>query len=158
MKVNIGKYPKNGLLRKVSVKIDSYDTWNADHTLALIITPLLEKMKEKKQGAPLVDDDDVPDELKSTSADKKEHEWDTDSNHFKRWDWVLDEMIYAMREISEDNPGQHKFFDDSDILDSENLFDQLDKMKVDIEGLDAYNERILNACKLFGKYFQSLWS
>ena len=77
------------------VKIDKWDTWSMDHTLGLIVLPMLKQLKEKTHGAPYVDDADVPDELKSTNAEPKEHEYDTDSNHFKRWNWVLDEMIFA---------------------------------------------------------------
>ena len=31
--------------RKVKIQIDHYDVWNADHTLALIIHPLLQRMQ-----------------------------------------------------------------------------------------------------------------
>ena len=37
--------------RKIEVHIDDYDVWGADHTLALIIHPVLVKLKEKKQGS-----------------------------------------------------------------------------------------------------------
>ena len=52
-----------------------------DHTLAMIIVPMLKQLKETKHGAPFVDDEDVPEELKSTSAPAKENDWDTDDNH-----------------------------------------------------------------------------
>ena len=77
------------------VKIDRWDTWSMDHTLADIILPMLKQLQETKHGSPFVDDEDVPEELKSTSAPPKKEEYDTDDNHFKRWDWVLDEMIFA---------------------------------------------------------------
>ena len=77
------------------VKIDRYDTWSMDSTLAPIILPMLKQLKKDKHGAPFVDDEDVPEELKSTSAPAKENEYDTDAHHFARWDWVMDEMIFA---------------------------------------------------------------
>jgi hypothetical protein len=77
------------------VKIDYWDTWSMDHTLGMMALPMLKQLQTKKQGAPFVDDEDVPEELKSTSAPPKENEWDTDENHFKRWDWVMAEMIFA---------------------------------------------------------------
>ena len=52
MKVNISKYPKGSGSRKVSVQIDSFDTWSLDHTLANIIYPALLQLKEQKQGVP----------------------------------------------------------------------------------------------------------
>ena len=37
------------------VKIDEYDTWNMDGTLADIILPMLKQIKESKHGSPNVD-------------------------------------------------------------------------------------------------------
>ena len=85
------------------VKIDRYDTWSMDHTLGRIVLPMLKQLKESKHGSPLVDDEDVPEELKSTTAPAKENEWDTDGNHFKRWDWVMDEMIFAFECKADDS-------------------------------------------------------
>ena len=60
--------------------------------------------------APLVDDEDVPEELRSTAAPAKENDWDVDENHFKRWDWVLDEMIWAFEQALNYDDDAH-FFD-----------------------------------------------
>ena len=60
------------------VKVDDWDTWNMDHSLAQITLPMLRQLYAKNHSAPLVDDIDVPEELKSTSAPPKENEWDTD--------------------------------------------------------------------------------
>ena len=51
MKVKIGRWPKVGD-RKVDIKIESFDTWNLDSTLALIILPALIQLKETKHGIP----------------------------------------------------------------------------------------------------------
>jgi hypothetical protein len=85
------------------VKIDRWDTWSMDHTLSFIILPMLKQLKESKHGAPGVDDEDVPDQLKSTSAPPKENEYDVDGNHFGRWDYVLDEMIFAFEHLVDDS-------------------------------------------------------
>ena len=106
MRVHIGKYPKYPKSeddRKVSIRIDPYDTWSMDHTLALIIHPMLIQLKETKHGSPWVDDEDVPEHLRSTAAEPKENEWDTDSNLFDRWDWILGEMIWAFERIIKDD-------------------------------------------------------
>ena len=158
MKVHLGRFTKNGKERKISVKLDRWDSWNADHTIAVIAAPLLIQLKENKQGAPLVDDEDVPEELKSTSAAPKENEWDTDSNHFKRWDWVIDEMIFAMQEIAQYRPLEDQFYDSSQMDETADFTTQLKQMKIDIEGLNAYYDRVANGCRLFGKYFERLWS
>ena len=66
--------------RKVKVRIDEYDTWSMDHTLAYIILPMLKQLKETKHGSPLVDDEDVPEHMR--------HDGDN-WIHYK-WDWVID--------------------------------------------------------------------
>lgn len=157
MKVHLGRYLKNGKERKISVKLHPWDTWNADTSIALIAAPLLKQLKAEKHGAPLVDDIDVPEELKSTSAAPKENEYDIDANHFKRWDWVLDEMIFAMQEIA-DATGELKFYDDSEVDKNADFQTQLKQMKIDKLGLEQYSARVQKGCELFGKYFQSLWS
>lgn len=158
MKVYIGRWPKGDKERKVSIRIDKWDSWNADHTLALIAAPLLIQLKENKQGAPFVDDEDVPEglNLRSTEAAPKENDWDTDDNHFKRWDWVMNEMIFAMQEIAK-NDGDSQFYDHSEVDESAGINKQIKQMKVDWESLKAYQARIQNGCVLFGKYFQCLW-
>jgi len=95
MKVLIGEYRDDDLDREVDVTIDKYDIWSLDHTLAYIIHPALVLLKSKKNGAPNVDDDDVPEYLKASNAPPKENSWDTDENWFQRWEWVMDEMIWS---------------------------------------------------------------
>jgi hypothetical protein len=132
MKVYIGRYPKNSKKeRKISVKIDPWDTWSMDHTLAYIVAPMLKQLRETKHGAPFTDDADVPEHLRTSAAPPTENEWDTDDNHFKRWDWIMDEMIFAF---------ESKLIDD-----------------VDWEHREAHHERIANGFRLFGKYYEHLW-
>jgi len=131
--------------RKIKVRIDKYDTWGMDHTLALIILPMLKQMQATKHGSPCVDDKDVPEELRSTSAPEKANEWDIDDNHHKRWDWVIDEMIWAFEQIiNDDNDSQ--FFDHS-----------TDPITYDKEGHKKHMKRINNGTRLFGVYYQGLW-
>ena len=137
------------------VKIDRYDTWSMDHTLAYIIVPMLKQLNDAKHGAPFTDDEDAPEELRSTSAEPKVSEWDTDSNHFKRWDWLMGEMIWAFeQELKDDDESQ--FYDHSE---SEGLpiEESLGKLKVDSDGLKAHQKRKQNGFRLFGKYYQALW-
>ena len=161
--------------RKINyVKIDKWDTWSMDHTLSYIILPMLKQLRDTKHGAPHVDDKDVPDELKSTSAPPKENEYDTDDNHFKRWDYVLDEMIFAFEHKVDDSweeayregdidikwvpvdkdgnevpKGEHKFYQMAD--GPKNTF------KCDYNGMEIVHNRMKNGFRLFGKYYQGLW-
>lgn len=150
--------------RTIKVEIDPWDTWNMDHTLALIVLPMLRQLKEKQHGAGSVDDKDVPKELRSTSAEPKENEWDTDSNHFARWEWVMDEMIFAFNSKVDDSwenqfqSGEH----DIQWKKLENGHSQMikgpkDTFDIDMKGRLAYEKRISNGFTLFGKYYQNLW-
>jgi hypothetical protein len=157
MQVKLGRFPKGDGERKITVKIDKWDSWNADHSLALIAVPLLIQLKETKQGSPNVDDADVPDHLRSTAAPAKENEWDTDDNWHLRWDYVMGEMIYAMQEIANYKEGSNIFWDHSEVDESVDIIEQINAIKVDRIGLDAYEARVQKGCELFGKYFQALW-
>jgi hypothetical protein len=142
------------------VKIDRWDTWSMDHTLALIILPMLKQLDITKHGAPFTEDDDVPEYLRSYMAQPKEHEWDTDSLHFMRWDWILAEMIWAFeQELKDDDEAQ--FFDHSECGDEKFPWNEagqyISKIKVDEKGLEAHQKRKANGFKLFGKYYQNLW-
>jgi len=152
------------------VKIDYWDTWSMDHTLGQIALPMLKQLKEKKHGAPFVDDEDVPEELKSTSAPAKENEWDTDDNHFKRWDWIMDEMIFAFEHhINKEWEEAYRSgeFDHKSVACEwyENGKPKMFKLeegpnhtyKCDYDGMAIVEERIKNGFRLFGKYYQALW-
>jgi hypothetical protein len=115
--------------RRVSVHIDKYDTWGMDSTLAPIILPMLRQLRDTKHGAPFTEDEDVPEYIRSTYAPPKENDWDTDVYHFYRWDWILNEMIYAFEHIVEDD-----------------------------QPYDSKRElRAQNGFRLFGKYYRNLW-
>ena len=146
--------------RQVYVRIDKYDSWSADHTLALIAVPLLRQLQATKHGAPLVDDSDVPEGLglRSYETEKiKANEWDVDDNHFKRWDWVLSEIIWALEQkLSDDCEAQFHSQKNPDLKSRD--FDQMmENMVFDREGWQAWQDRKTRGYKLFGKYYENLW-
>ena len=151
------------------IKIDPYDTWSMDNTLALIILPMLKQLKATKHGGPLVDDEDVPDELKSMNSPRCENEWDIDDNFFLRWEWILDEMIFAF-ESEKDADWMDQFksgVSDTDWVESDYQYEGENTWEVihgpkhtleyDWDSIRAYQARIQNGFKLFGKYYQNLW-
>ena len=73
------------------VHIDNYDVWSMDHTLALIILPMLTKLQKQKHGYGMIDDKDVPKEYRSTvkGAKKGLNQWDWDHNAEARYAWVM---------------------------------------------------------------------
>jgi len=138
------------------VRIDPYDTWSMDHTLAHIIHPMLIQLQATKNGAPFTDDEDVPERLQSTAAPARENEWDTDEFHFARWDWILDEMIWAFAQQRKDDDVR-EFYDHSESDKETDFNESLSKLKVDREGLEAHQARKANGFRLFGKYYSALW-
>jgi len=152
------------------IKINPWDTWSMDHTLGAIALPMLRQLQATKHGSPFVDDADVPDELKSTSAPAKENEWDTDDNHHKRWDWVLAEMIFAFEHKLDDSwedafrtgKMSHKTVackwdanGKATLYKWEELPDHT--YKYDHEAAKLVHGRIQRGFELFGKYYQNLW-
>ena len=152
--------------RKIQVHIDRWDTWSMDDTLAHIILPMLKQLKETKHGAPQVDIDDVPKHLKPTKKALAAYNKDgtTDEQFFERWDWVLDEMIFAFDSKVNDNWEDQFETGESDIqwktLEggmSEMIRGPNDTKVYDWEGRKEYANRIQNGFRLFGKYYQNLW-
>lgn len=156
MKVHLGDYTHGDEERIIDIQIDPWDSWNADTTLSLIALPLVKQLKETKHGSALVDDEDVPEEIRSTSAPPKENEWDTDEFVHARWDWVLSEIIWALEQKVE-HKSDDKFYDHSAVNEDDDLFAQIRNIKVDHEGLQARNERMQNGFRLLGVYWQNLW-
>lgn len=146
--------------RKVKVKLDPWDSWNADHTLALIIYPVLKQLREKKHGSPMVDYDDVPQHLRPDPDEvikmlKEDPGW-TDEKLHDRWEWVMGEMIWAFeQELAEDDESQ--FFEHPEDTDDDDIMASIGKIKIDQVGLRAHQERKQNGFRLFGKYYQNLW-
>lgn len=152
------------------VKIDRWDTWSMDHTLGRIALPMLKQLQEKKHGGPCTDDEDVPEELKSTSAPSKENEWDIDENWHKRWDWIMAEMIFAFEHHLDDKWQEAYRSGEFDHKTVAYAWDENGKAtmyqsvegpnhtyKADYDGMKIVEDRIKNGFRLFGKYYQALW-
>lgn len=114
------------------VKVDDYDVWSADLTLALIIAPTLRKLRDLPNGVkPFVHIPDRPGHLIGSVPVNGE----LDEFHEQAWDWALTEMIYAFESCQSDFSGEEQNYDDY-------LQNQV---------------RIANGYRLFGKYYQNLW-
>lgn len=152
--------------RKVKIHLDHYDTWSMDHTLSLIIHPMLIQMKETKHGSPFVDDEDVPEHLRSTAAppltEEEKNYGGVDSLHEARWNWILDEMIWAFYNEANDDPDApesptrytRKIMGDMEFDDSPENHQSWEKY---LEENRKYEERKQKAFLLFGKYYRCLW-
>lgn len=165
------------------VKLDRWDTWSMDHTLADIILPMLKQLKKDKHGSCFVECEDVPKELRSTSTEewdqqltfdfyaeaRKEKDVDFELVH-TRWDWVMDEMIFAF-ECKVDDSWENAFRSGEidwqtkacawDDAGKPTMYQSVDgpnhTYQCDYEGMKKVEERIANGFRLFGKYYQGLW-
>ena len=141
--------------QKIKVRIDRWDTWSMDHTLAPIILPMLKQLKAEKHGAPFVDLKDVPKELHGKKLTKKQKDQgEVDDKHFERWDWIMDEMIWAFEQKNRDNWEEDYYgpWHDFDGSISGGRFEWTDD-----EGRRKHQERMSNGFRLFGKYYENLW-
>ena len=140
MKIHIPDYEEIEQIGE-EIIIHSWDTWNMDYTLAKIILPMLKQLKATKHGSPNIDNEDVPINLRAPEDDvlKYKELGETDPDFFKRWDWVLDEMIYAF-DCKANKEEVYVRFDIKDRI-----------------GMEKEQERISNGFRLFGKYYENLW-
>jgi hypothetical protein len=113
---------------KQFIKIDPWDTWSMDHTLAKIVVPMLKQLRDTTHGSPVVDWEDRPDHLIGCIIEPNNGE--TDEFFHQAWEWVLTEMLYAFQY-------------------------SIDQWDVDSEQVD--HDRVKNGFRLFGKYYQNLW-
>lgn len=154
------------------IKIDYWDTWSMDNTLAPIILPMLKHLQATNQGSPFVELEDVPEHLRTTGTQeyeeqsvfdfyKEDKSYDDDYPEINaRWEWVLGEMIWAFEQKADDD-SEGQFFDHSECGDDKFPWDNdgtyQSKLKVDWVGLKAWQKRKENGFRLFGKYYEGLW-
>jgi hypothetical protein len=146
--------------RDIDIHIEEYDTWNMNHTLALIILPMLKQLRDTKHGSPYVEPEDVPHIGK---GEKTDFGCSDDKVH-ERWEWIINEMIYAFEAEADEDWDQQFYSGESDIswekLPNGNCEMQKgpkDTFKVDQEAMKADEERRKNGRILFGKYYGGLW-
>lgn len=144
------------------VKVDRWDSWNADATMAKIIYPILKQLQKIKHGSPFVDIEDVPEEFRK----------EVDEHGFchEHWEYVLGEIVFAFEKLA-DNSWESEFMSGEPSIKSVPCeFDkdgkptlyslekgEDDTFKVDHDGLNKVNVRIDNGLRLFGKYYRALW-
>jgi len=123
--------------RKVKVRIDPYDTWSMDHTLALIIHPMLLQLKATNHGYFSSDPEDVPHIGQDEGTD-----FTNDTKVLDRYNWIMDELIWTFAQLV-DTDSEFQFYDE--------------KTGWDLKASKAHHDRISNGLRLFGKYYRGLW-
>lgn len=129
--------------RTIKIRVDDYDTWSADHTLALIIhATLVEFRNSKRYGVPGYNTEDTV-----YLSDDSDYEGDAMELKVKEWNKILDKMIWSFDAII--NEANH-----------DNYWEETpdrDKWKIHLEKLKKHNEKIQEGLDLFGKHFRNLW-
>ena len=128
--------------RRTWVHIDNYDVWSMDHTLALIIHPLLLRLKTQKHGY---------------ARKGLKNKWDWDNYAEARYSWMLDELIWTFEQLADEDDGESQFYDHTESNKEKDFAKSMKKLRVDRAGLEAHQKRIENGLRLFGKYFRTLW-
>ena len=115
-----GRKPKPRFKRKVSVEIHDSDAWSVDHTLALVIAPLLRYYRDKAGGADSTGSTDAED-FPGIGNPKESHDGE-------RWRKLIDELVWTFERIASEDTGEQT------------------------------EARVKNGLRLFGKYYQHLWT
>lgn len=155
------------------VKIDRWDTWSLDSTLATIVLPMLKQLQKDKHGSPIVELEDVPEYMRTSSTEDYDdqecfdfYNEDTEKKGYDihdRWDWVLNEMIFAFESYSYDweekyRSGEHDIqWKKLENGCSEMVSGPNDTYECDYEGMAKEQKRIDNGLRLFGTYYRGLW-
>lgn len=147
--------------RKLKVRIDEYDVWSMDSTLAIIILPMLRKLKQSKHGSPQVDLEDVPEKLRSTNTETYSSQLTFEFYHqdhhrgslHDRWDWVINEMIWCFEQLQPDVDWEAQYWKTKPEFQGNRWLPG----ECDWAKLQQHQQRINRALKLFGKYYQALW-
>jgi hypothetical protein len=157
--------------RKISIKIDKWDTWSMDHTLSLIVLPMLKQLKERKHGAPADMEGfgrcSYNNGTQTHFGFYKQGDEDADAAGFTQWDGILEKMIWSFTEIVKDEdpdfwivkPVWHDKWDDN-WVEEENGMSRLkikSAGKVDTDAMREYHKKVQEGLSLFGKYYRNLW-
>jgi len=147
------------------IKIDRYDTWSMDATLAQIILPMLRQLQATKQGSPLVDVEDVPEHLRPTEPAGPDNGY-TDNTVHERWEWVMNELIWTFEQLHPDADWESQYHSgEIDIKwlgpDNKGMYEMdkgpKDTHQFDVDGYQRHQARISNGLRLFGTYYRGLW-
>jgi hypothetical protein len=133
--------------RKVKVKIHGYDSWNADHTIALIAIPILKQLMENKHGIPASAFTDEDEMMTDPGYEAAKDRWN--NNTFRHIIWSLEQV--ASDENIIDDFWIHKIDGFAAVIDGGN------PGTYNWDARLAYDEKVREGLRLFGEHFQSLW-
>lgn len=129
---------------KFLVKVhESVDVWNLDHSLAPMMVACLKLFKKRSVSFPYTYAADMPGKI----YDDVENEWmplDVPNGYSKkRWNDILDLMIWAFKQYTDD---------DNQPIFSSKLSDTEASKKQDV-----WEAKCRHGFELFGRYYTNLW-
>lgn len=160
--------------RKVKIHIDNYDIWNLHNTASMVLLPMFKKLKLQKTGFGYIDDEDVPEWIRSTSPrawttiSKSDQECGYSDNFASaRYEWVLNEIIWALEQDQPDSDWEDKYWITKPEIDWEKKPEDEGKLtkpirwsvpgELDWDGRQAHQKRMDNGFRLMGKYWATFW-
>ena len=121
---------------KDTVKIDYWDLWSLDISLAQVIRPALVAFSKVNYSYGTVDVEDLP-EHTALFTD------------LEKWQWIVSEMIWAFEKIA-DPHYDNEFFVKSEFAEF--------GLEYNSQAAKVVEDRINNGLRLFGKYYRALWT
>ena len=156
---DVCQWIENKRKRKIKIKIDKYDTWGMDSTLALIIIPMLKQLKATKHGIPgsMFVEEDGENGYGYSEATMAKAE--------AKWDMIIDHMMWSFKQVLDE---EHDAFtivkgklDFKDYPEDEGKGTRPLRWEREYEmrwdAYHAYHERIQEGLDLFSKHYKSLW-
>lgn len=140
--------------RKIKIKIDRYDLWDLEHTLALIILPaLMEFRNSKRYGIPMATD------LAFIPISD-----DAEDAQMAAWNEILDKMIWSFQQIVNEETIEDDFWIQKPDFEGCNTGSEFIERinrgsggKYDFEARKKYDEKVQEGLDLFSKHFRNLW-
>ena len=166
MKVYIGRYTDGKEPRKIDIRIDKWDTWGMDHTLALIILPMLKQLRDTKHGSSgRMPGFQQTSNLGQSSfpfyAEGDDAAWE--AGH-KQWDEIMEKMIWSFEQVLDDNWEDQYWIEkpkiDWEAMNNDAVSQELVWKKrgvCDWDAREKHQERINEGLRLFGEYYEDLW-
>lgn len=161
-------------VRDISVRVDPWDSWSADATIATIAVPIIKQLQKTKHGIPgrlsageefdaekirryndILGNDDYSEEGKEQrSKDYEEAE--------AIWDEVVNEMIFGLEAcyVEGHEPDfwiKKPQYLTKDCPDKPGFKEFIRNGELDHAAYEAYHTRVQNGLILFGRYFKTLW-
>jgi hypothetical protein len=150
--------------RKIDIRIDKYDTWGMDHTLAMIIVPMLKQLRDTTHGYPAQfcyeDQNFGPQQI------FKGEGFEFPDDGFEQWKETLNKMIWSFEQVLDDDwEDQYRtgeldwsFEECEDKPGYSRMVDGPNHTLVtDWDGIQKHRERMQEGFDLFAKYYEGLW-